>query len=281
MATTEYMVSPTNATSKTTYYGLPIFVEGQENKPSWLIDWNGTMNEIDEILRDMDRSQTVDHQQLNLLKSKVDQAEELIETIQQNLTDTAENVENNRTDINANKKSIDTIQDDLITQNALVKSLADSVTSLNNRVNQMTNTVNSLDPRVRTLENTAKVLDERVEVLEDTSTDSYGATKVFNFSSMPATIFTGIEPNSYYRFSITNASVNGLVIGTFIIQPSTLTGQPIHLIFRWYDARSELTTSYVSLSYSDTARQINLAEWSSDSLAGNKCLTLEKIAASS
>lgn len=270
MANTVYMVSPTNATSKTTYYGLPIFVEGQENKPSWLIDWNGTMNEIDEILRDMDRSQTVDNQQLNMLKSRVDQAEELIETIQQDLTETTENVSTNRDDINANKKSIDAIQDDLITQNALVKSLADSVTSLNNRVNQMTNSINSINTEIDSL-------DDRVTALEDTTIDTYSTVNFFNFSGTPGVIFTDVEADSFYRFSITNAPVNGTVIGTFVIRPATLTSTPIQFKFAWYDTISnELTTSYVSLSYATSTRKISVSGWSGESLTGSKALTLEK-----
>lgn len=41
----------TNATNRTTNYGLPLFIG--TDKPAWLVDWNNTMTELDTKLKEI------------------------------------------------------------------------------------------------------------------------------------------------------------------------------------------------------------------------------------
>ena len=45
------MNEPSNATNRTLNFGLPLFESG--DKPSWLVDWNGTMQQLDVTMQDI------------------------------------------------------------------------------------------------------------------------------------------------------------------------------------------------------------------------------------
>lgn len=122
----------TNATNKTPNYGLPIFIGS--DKPSWLTDWNGSMTEIDSLLKEIATTGSANSTQIEGLKSSLETANNAISALQDGLSTTTENTTKNTTDIGTLNGSLNVVQDDLIAQNALVKTLSTTVSGLSETV---------------------------------------------------------------------------------------------------------------------------------------------------
>lgn len=122
----------TNATNKTPNYGLPIFIGS--DKPSWLTDWNGSMTEIDSLLKQIETVGSANSTQIEGLKTSLETANNAISSLQDGLSTTTENTTKNTTDIGTLNGSLNVVQDDLIAQNALVKTLSTTVATLSETV---------------------------------------------------------------------------------------------------------------------------------------------------
>ena len=119
----------TNATNRTSNYGLPKFIA--TDKPAWLVDWNNTMDELDTLLKQI--SDAGDNTQIQAALDELTQtvsgindrltiAEDAIETIDGDLNDPTTGL----------KKLVSDIQSDLLSQNALIQNLDQRVTALEN-----------------------------------------------------------------------------------------------------------------------------------------------------
>ena len=122
----------TNATNKTPNYGLPIFIGS--DKPSWLTDWNGSMTEIDSLLKQIETVGSANSTQIEGLKTSLETANNAISALQDGLSTTTENTTKNTTDIGTLNGSLNVVQDDLIAQNALVKTLSTTVNMLETKI---------------------------------------------------------------------------------------------------------------------------------------------------
>lgn len=78
------------ATNNTSNYELPLFLG--TDKPSWLVDWNGAMNAIDEALHELSQGQAsgvtkqyVDDK-ISTVTSSIQAVSEQVETIQTTIT---------------------------------------------------------------------------------------------------------------------------------------------------------------------------------------------------
>lgn len=129
----------TNATNKTPNYGLPIFIGS--DKPSWLTDWNGSMTEIDSLLKQIETVGSANSTQIEGLKTSLETANNAISALQDGLSTTTENTTKNTTDIGTLNGSLNVVQDDLIAQNALVKTLSTTVSGLSETVSRLESTV--------------------------------------------------------------------------------------------------------------------------------------------
>lgn len=148
----------TNASNQTQYFNLPLFIA--TDKPSWLVDWNGAMNEIDNILNDIATASegavadvTTIQTQVNTLSTTVTSLNSIVETA-------VEDVAAMQTTVDSHDTRMDTIEGDLITQNNLIKALSTSVTT-------MQGTVASLNTAVETMQTTLAGYDTRIETAED------------------------------------------------------------------------------------------------------------------
>lgn len=78
------------ATNTTSNYDLPLFLG--TDKPSWLVDWNGAMNAIDEALHELSQGQAsgvtkqyVDDK-ISTVTSSIQAVSKQVETIQSSIT---------------------------------------------------------------------------------------------------------------------------------------------------------------------------------------------------
>lgn len=113
------------ATNSTSNYNLPLFLG--TDKPSWLIDWNGAMNDIDEALHNLSQGQAsgvtkqyVDDQ-ISTVQSAIQAVSEEVDNIQTTLsalTTRVETIENNYVSVGSSSDGITATQYDQLKANA-------------------------------------------------------------------------------------------------------------------------------------------------------------------
>ena len=123
----------TNATNRTTNYGLPLFIG--TDKPAWLVDWNNTMTELDTKLKEI--ADAGDN--TAILAILGDENSGLIHNVQAlstAVTGITQILQAETTGVLARLASIDTsiqtIETDLAAQNASIQQLDTRVTALEN-----------------------------------------------------------------------------------------------------------------------------------------------------
>ena len=139
----------TNASNATRYYNLPLFLSS--DRPSWLVDWNGAMNEIDTILNDIaiesegaSGAVATIQTQINTLSTTVENLNSIVETA-------VADVASMQTTVDSMEDRLDNVESDLITQNNLIKTLSDTVVAMQSTVATLNNHVNVMEQSVTTL----------------------------------------------------------------------------------------------------------------------------------
>lgn len=208
-------IPATNASNTTRYFNLPLFIA--TDKPSWLVDWNGAMNEIDSILQDINNSASGAESDVETVVTQVNQLSGVVSNLESLVQTAVSDVANMQTTVDSHEERMDGIETDLITQNNLIKSLSDAVTT-------MQATVGTLNSRVSAMETTVAGYDSRITSAEQASASaSATATQVASdLQSLQSTVntinssisslnsrVTAIENQSMYPFfndlSFTNA----------------------------------------------------------------------------
>lgn len=131
----------TNATNETQYFHFPLFVSG--DKPSWLTDWNGTVEELDNIL-----------EQHRL-------------AIQAN----AQGMESFNDQVAVIKDAITDINNSISAQDTKIADLIEKYTALNTAIIQADTTIKALIPRMSTAELKVETLEGKVEALENSTNE--------------------------------------------------------------------------------------------------------------
>lgn len=113
------------ATNTTNNYGLPVFLG--TDKPSWLVDWNGAINAIDEALHELSQGQAAGvtkqyvDDKISTVTSAIQTVGEKVDTIQTALTALTGRVtaiENNYLSVGGTSDGITATQYDQLKANA-------------------------------------------------------------------------------------------------------------------------------------------------------------------
>jgi len=143
----------TSASATTRYYGLPIFEA--DDKPSYLTDWNGTMTEIDSLLKAQhDDIEANKGDILGLLtrQSRLENALNSLDVIAQTLSN----------HLSLAESDIQTIKNTLIQIDTEVKNTSSRVTALTTRVENLESRANGFDTSLTELD---RSVDQRVDEL--------------------------------------------------------------------------------------------------------------------
>ena len=81
-----------SATNSTTYYNLPIFIG--TDVPTWLVDWNGAMNKIDEAIKGVDSSASTAKSTANQALSVANATQTAMESTNEEVATIKEAVQN-------------------------------------------------------------------------------------------------------------------------------------------------------------------------------------------
>lgn len=143
----------TNASNTTRYFHLPLFIAS--DKPSWLVDWNGAMGDIDNILQDIATASEGAVADVATIQTQIDALNATIPNLESLVETAVSDVAAMQTTVDSHETRMDAIEADLITQNNLIKTLSDAVTTmqgsvatLNNRVAAMETTVSGYDTEI-------------------------------------------------------------------------------------------------------------------------------------
>lgn len=128
-----------NATNKTPNYGLPIFIDS--DKPSWLVDWNGAMTELDTVIKEISTSEESNKNLISTANANISKINNTIEEIHDynyTLTNRVVTLEGKT---NKLESEYNTVINDLQAQNRLVLQLQEAIDTINTELDNLTNNV--------------------------------------------------------------------------------------------------------------------------------------------
>lgn len=128
-----------NATNSTPNYGLPIFIDS--DKPSWLVDWNGAMTELDTVIKEISTSEEANENLITTANANIAKINNTIEEIQAYNTALTNRVVTLEGKTNKLESEYNTVINDLQAQNRLVLQLQDSINTINTELDNLTNNV--------------------------------------------------------------------------------------------------------------------------------------------
>ena len=149
----------TSASATTRYYGLPIFEA--DDKPSYLTDWNGTMTEIDSLLKAQhDDIEANKGDILGLLtrQNRLENALNSLDVIAQTLSD----------HLSLAEADIQTIKNTLIQIDTEVKNTSSRVTALTTRVDNLETRADGFDTSLSGLASEVQEQTGDITALEQT-----------------------------------------------------------------------------------------------------------------
>lgn len=128
-----------NATNSTPNYGLPIFIDA--DKPSWLVDWNGAMTELDTVIKKISTSEEANENLITMANANIAKINNTIEKIQDynyTLTNRVVTLEGKTKKL---ESQYNTVINDLQAQNRLVLQLQEAINTINTELDNLTNNV--------------------------------------------------------------------------------------------------------------------------------------------
>lgn len=128
-----------NATNSTPNYGLPIFIA--TDKPSWLVDWNGAMTELDTVIKEISTSEEANKNLIATANANIAKINNIIEEIQAYNTALTNRVVTLEGKTNKLESEYNTVINDLQAQNRLVLQLQEAINTINTELDNLTNNV--------------------------------------------------------------------------------------------------------------------------------------------
>lgn len=128
-----------NATNKTPNYGLPIFIAS--DKPSWLVDWNGAMTELDTVIKEISTSEESNKNLISTANANIAKINNTIEEIHDYNYTLTNRVVTLDGKTNKLESEYNTVINDLQAQNRLVLQLQEAINTINTELDNLTNNV--------------------------------------------------------------------------------------------------------------------------------------------
>ncbi len=135
-----------NATNHTQYFGFPLFESG--DKPSWLTDWNGTVEELDRILE-------ANRLQIQANTQGMESFNQQVNLIREAISGINARIEGDETTIEEILANVESLRDLLVQTDTTVKSLIPRMTNLENtesaHYDELSTAINQIDGLVTVL----------------------------------------------------------------------------------------------------------------------------------
>lgn len=167
---------PTNGSDHTPNLNLPLFVRDENDKPSWFVDWNSTVETIDKNFGELQATANATVTVLENIKNTDDAQNTQIKDLQEITMTTSEGLQDLTVTVNDHTNKIDNIEQDLITQNTAVKQAQTDIAQLKTGSGTTATELDSLTNRVDTLENDVDSIKTSIGSLRE---NSYSLFSVF------------------------------------------------------------------------------------------------------
>lgn len=210
-----------SATGHTEHYNLPIY--NATDKVSFLVDWNGAMREIDDLLYQVKSTGEVSEQQILALQTALETAQTTIQQITINidtLTHDLGDVSADNTELHSRVDTLDTNYTEL---SSLIASMQTLVNNLSTKVDNLDASVNEIGDIAEQAQSDVASLSARPIPIRITSraTVETSSSSGFNKVSVriPVSEFTakGVD---FSKFDVINVGVaSGSATNNIMISP--------------------------------------------------------------
>lgn len=147
----------TNATNATQYFGFPLFVNG--DKPSWLTDWNGTVEELDNILESYRLRIAATEQGMEGFMDQVNAIREAIAGVNARL-------DGDETSISEIVVSIANFNDLLLQTDTSVKALLTRMSTAETNISTLTSDMNAAETNITSLQERMTTAESNITSLQ-------------------------------------------------------------------------------------------------------------------
>lgn len=165
-----------NATNKTPHYGLPLFTDS--DKPSWLVDWNGAMAELDTALQAIASGEETNSNLISTATENISKIKTTIEEMKAFDTTLTNRVVTLEGTTNRLDSEYNTVLNDLQNQNRLILQLQEALNTFKNETGtdfeNVNNSITELNTKIDTVKSSidTEILDLKGAVIRiDSSVD--------------------------------------------------------------------------------------------------------------
>lgn len=128
-----------NATNTTPNYGLPIFIDS--DKPSWMVDWNGAMAELDTAIKEISTAEEANENLISTANANIAKINVTIDELKAYNTALTTRVVTLEGKTSKLDSEYNTVINDLQAQNRLVLQLQEAVRTINSEIENITDNV--------------------------------------------------------------------------------------------------------------------------------------------
>lgn len=197
-----------SATGHTEHYNLPIY--NATDKVSFLVDWNGAMREIDDLLYTIKSTGEVSEQQILALQTALETAQTTIQQITINIDTLTHDLGDVSADNVELHDRVDTLDTNYTELSSLIASMQTLVNTLSMKVDSLDDAVNQISDTVEDLETNVTALSQRPIPIRLTAVATVETSPSSGYNSVSARIpiseFTakGVD---FSKFDVINVGV--------------------------------------------------------------------------
>lgn len=246
----------TNATNHTRYFNLPLFIS--TDRPSWLVDWNGAMGEIDTILNDIATTSEGASSAVSTIQTQIDTLSATVTSLNGIVETAVADVASMQTTVDAVDTRLDSVESDLITQNNLIKTLSDTVVAMQATVSTLDNHVDTLNDAVTAMGVNVSAIQTALNgVTSDIATINSTLTSLDTRVTALENAGSGASGSGYRNdasFITSSATVNGR---TAVFALNTLGENDSAQVTLYYGSGGTIKLAYLPFGSSDALTDSN------------------------
>ena len=159
------MNEPSNATNRTLNFGLPLFESG--DKPSWLVDWNGTMQQLDVTMQDIKDTVLSADTEVKNVTAQVTLMHNLVDNIQNDVEVAIADVSATDTDVKEQQTEIIEIRETITTNTTEIHETIDQLsTTVEQDVSRIDESINTINTSIQQIFTQTEDITSRLTMTE-------------------------------------------------------------------------------------------------------------------
>lgn len=168
------------ASQTTAHFGLPIFIA--TDKPSWLVDWNGCVNKLDDIIYKIQSSTATSEADVKKLNTQYESLSSIVDSMQETTENLVTSVQESNEAVAQMKEAVATMQNTVTQVSATVKEINNQYEAMKAQVTELESHLFSYVPKMRVRSDES--IRSYYELLDGTSVIPRDKTVVLTFNVM-------------------------------------------------------------------------------------------------